>query len=172
MASASPAVPAVNAAPPDTVSYTSDTNTFQLQYPGAWSVAMQGRSTVTFSPEMTTTSRIAGFLIETVADTDVSPADDLQQALRSNTPTFTALSPVQEVAVDTASGVAVVVTITSPTRDTQGVAYIGRLLDVRGNGAARPGMSGTNYRIGIFAREGDTVTLAQAEQVLASLRFT
>lgn len=87
-------------------------------------------------------------------------------------PIFSAISPVQEVAVDITSGVAVVITITFPTPETQGVTYVGRLLVVRGNGAAPPGMRGTNYHIGIFAREGDTETLARAEQTLASLRFT
>jgi len=164
------ALPVVNAASPDAVGYASDTNTFQLQYPATWSVAMQGKSTVTFSPENTST-RIAGFLIETVADTDLSPADDLRQALSGNNPTVTALSSVQEITVDNALGVSVAVTIPSPTRETQGIAYVGRLLVVHGNQATPPGMRGTNYRIGIFAREGDTATLAQPEQVFASLRF-
>ncbi len=165
-----PSVQAAPSAPPDAVGYASDAGTFQLQYPGTWSVGMQGRTTVTFSPE-TTDTRIAGFLLETVADTDASPADDLQQALSDTMPAFTAISPVQEVTVDNAAGVAVIVAITSPTPETQGVTYVGRLLVVRSPQAALAGMGFTNYRIGIFAREGDTATLAQAEQVLASLRF-
>lgn len=151
--------------------FTNLTAAYQLTYPAMWSITTQS-STVTISPE-TGSTRIAGFLIEAVRNPQISPEDDLKEAVMPSGSTmsaYTATSMIAPVTVAGEPGFRVDVRISlggSSSRGSAtaaGVVYTGSIITTS--------HKGVNYRIGLFAHEGDMMTLMQAEQVLMSLRFT
>lgn len=161
---------ATAAATGGTRAFVSTAAGFTLRYPEAWNVATQGSRTTTFSPE-TGATRIAGFLIEVIPEPEKTPEEDLRDALHSSGPlpivTVVEPYPVQ-VAGIAALRAEVLLTTSDTTAARRGtpspaIAYAGSLLVFE--------YRGVNYRIGVFAPEGDAGTLAQAEDVLATLHF-
>ena len=150
---------------------TNQAAAYQLSYPSGWNVTTQG-NTVSVSPE-TGATHIAGFLIETVRNPMLSPEDDLKDAIMPSgsggTP-YTATGKIAPVMVAGEPGFRVDVRVSLSGTSSRGSAtasgpvYAGSILTTS--------HKGVNYRIGLFARDGDTMTLMQTEQVLASLRFT
>lgn len=152
---------------------------FRLRYPEMWTAGPQGSTTVAFSPERGS-DRIAGFLIEPVTNPVKNPEQDLRDILNDTSPSMP-LSVVKEpfpTVVDGAAGFRADIRVTLPAATpnprtppsgggTPGAGpsmYMGSFLIVERNGMT--------YRVGVFARDGDAATLMQAEEVLASLRFT
>ena len=143
-----------------------------MRYPDAWTVAEQG-GTVTISPEQGT-PRVAGFLFQSVTNPKVSPEQDLRDAITPMSSGGTSIMGTGQIKPVMVAGepgfrvdvrIAMSGTPTTPGSATAtGPVYVGSIVTTS--------HKGVNYRIGLFARDGDTATLMQAEQVLASLHFT
>lgn len=151
---------------------------FALRYPEAWNVGTQGSRTTTFSPE-TGETRVAGFLIEVYPDLGKTPDEDLRDALAMSTnPQFVVVTEPYAVEIDGIPALRADVRFTFSDTATTDTAASGSRRDTPPPPVAYDGSllvfeyRGVNYRIGIFARDGDPETRAQAEEVLATLRFT
>ena len=155
-----------------TRTYTGAGAAYDLRYPDTWTVAEQS-GTVAISPEQGT-ARVAGFLFEPVANPKVSPEQDLRDAIMPTGSTGTSImatGPITPVMVAGEPGFRADVRISGPgTPAARGSATAASLMYV--GSIVITSHKGVNYRIGLFARDGDTATLMQTEQILASLHFT
>lgn len=155
-----------------TRTYTGAGAAYDLRYPDTWTVAQQS-GTVAISPEQGT-ARVAGFLFEAVVNPKVSPEQDLRDAIMPTGSTGTSImatGPITPVMVAGEPGFRADVRISGPgtpaargSATAAGPMYVGSIVITS--------HKGVNYRIGLFARDGDTATLMQTEQILASLHFT
>lgn len=150
---------------------------FRLRYPGIWTAAPQGSTTLSFSPEMGS-MRFAGLLIEPVPNPTKNAEQDLHENLTmgSNDPRIDVTKQPYAVMIDgkpafradlklsfNRSSGSTSARSTPTTTPMPALVYEGSLYTIE--------VKGVNYRIGVLSREGDTMTLMLAEQVLASLRF-
>ncbi len=120
-------------------------------------------------------NRVIGFLIAPVRNSKLSAEDELRNLIMPPQGMTTAYMPTGKITPVMVGGepgfrVDIRITIGAATPTTRGSAttsgsiYTGSLLTIT--------HKGVNYGMRFLARDGDKMTLDQAEAVLASLRFT
>jgi len=153
--------------------FTNPVAAYQVRYPEAWTITASGES-VNISPE-TGANRVIGFLIEPVRYSKLSAQDELRGLIMPPQGMTTAYMPtgtITPVMVGGEPGFRVDIRVTFGTATpaargsatASGSLYTGSLLTAS--------HKGVNYGIRFLARDGDKMTLDQAEAMLASLRFT